>query len=452
MTCTRDRFLLATATLAVMLMVGCASAEDNPFLVGEFQVTRAVDGDTIAVDGLDSTIRFKCIDTEECEKGPGAAERSQALEEGFAVYARDLVREDPLGQFNTPMGWKAKEFAEKWFPIGSKVRIEYDRLTQKSCYYSRVLGYAFVQRDGKWVNYGVECVRAGMSPYSDKYGKSERFEPEFIEAEREARIHRRGIWSKYAMSYPNYDERMAQWWRRGETLARFEQEHRGQQNAFFLLDEADWQRAAKFTGQEVLILCGVKRSKGETEGHPNLELHHKQFDRVVLRFATPELYDAVEEYSRVHSEDFICFRGILASLKDEEDQPYAYSLTISKLDDVYLDAPGLAPGEEHPRGEVEVTGDRISWKDAPKHVGEDVAVVGRIIRTKNIGSVVFLNFHDDYRTTLTAVIAEEHLADFPAPPEVTYMNRTILLRGKVSEHRGSPQIIVTSPDQIEIIE
>ena len=42
----------------------------------------------------------------------------------------------------------------------------------------------------------------------DKYGRSARFEPAFIAAEREARIHRRGIWSPWAMGYPNYDARM----------------------------------------------------------------------------------------------------------------------------------------------------------------------------------------------------------------------------------------------------
>ena len=46
--------------------------------------------------------------------------------------------------------------------------------------YDRYLAYVFAEIDGKWVNYNVECVRAGMSPYFMKYGYSQRFHADFV--------------------------------------------------------------------------------------------------------------------------------------------------------------------------------------------------------------------------------------------------------------------------------
>ena len=64
----------------------------------------------------------------------------------------------------------------------------------------------------------------------------------------------------------------------------------------------------------------------------------------------------------------------------------------------------------------------------------------------------FLNFHEDFRRTLTLVIRQEHYESFPAPAEKTYQDRVIAVRGKITLHRGAPQIEVTSPEQIEILE
>ncbi len=439
------------AAFALLFSAAVAFGRDDGFLVGEFEVERVVDGDTIAVGGLDSTIRFLCIDTEECEKGPGAEERTEKIAGRFVAYARERVREDPLGQFTTPMGLEAKKFAKSWFPLGSRVRVEYDSLSRKTGYFSRVLGYVFVNRDGRWVNYNIECVRAGMSPYFDKYGKSGRFEAEFIAAEREARIHGRGIWSGHAMSYPNYDERMAAWWRRAETMARFEEKYGTQENAIMVIDEHDWQRLPGLLGQEVLLLGNLKRS-GATLQTTLLELHHKEFERVALQFPDADLFYSVEEFTRAFDEDFIFFRGIISSGAERNGRTYRYSLSVLERGHVFAEIPGADSERMLPSKGLDLSGDRIHWKDAKKHVDLDVAVAGKVVRTANIGSIIFLNFDQDFRNTLSIVIKEESFDSFPEAPDTTYANRTILVRGKITEHKGSPQIVVSGPGQIEILE
>ena len=111
------RNYLLYSVLTLLLVLPLAQAEEtNPFLVGEFKVTRVVDGDTIAVDGLPETIRFLCIDTEECEKGPGAEQRTAAFARDYLSYVQEQTRSDPMAKFSTPMGWEARKFAEARSP------------------------------------------------------------------------------------------------------------------------------------------------------------------------------------------------------------------------------------------------------------------------------------------------------------------------------------------------
>ncbi len=62
--------------------------------------------------------------------------------------------------------------------------------------YGRLLAYVFV--DG--VNFNLELVREGLSPYYTKYGLSERYDQEFREAERYARKHKLNIWGDPALA------------------------------------------------------------------------------------------------------------------------------------------------------------------------------------------------------------------------------------------------------------
>jgi len=444
------KYIVFLSVLFLSLPAAWAEKVD-PYVAGVFKVTRVVDGDTIAVDGVSETIRFLCIDTEECEKGPGAERRTAALTRDYFGYVQEKTRLDPMAKFNTPMGWEGKKFAERWFPIGSTVRVEYDSLSRKTGYYGRVLGYVFVKRNGEWVNYNVECVRAGMSPYFDKYGASQRFEGEFIAAEREARAHRRGIWSPYAMAYPNYDERIAWWSRRAAMLKHFEAKYGAQQNAVSVMDEDDWTRLKGLVGKEVLLF-GVVDDEVADPSPAILEMQHKNFVRLALVFPEANVFQAVKSRTRSYPGDFVYFRGTLAPGFDRGNRTYVYSVEVNSPEQFFVEIPGKAGSPELPEKEVERSGEEISWEEAPKHMGEEVAVVGRIIRTKNIGRHTFLNFHEDFQSTLTIVVHEESYHEFPEPAEIMYQDRTIRVRGKVSEYQGKPQLVITGPQQVDIVE
>jgi DNA/RNA endonuclease YhcR with UshA esterase domain len=94
----------------------------------------------------------------------------------------------------------------------------------------------------------------------------------------------------------------------------------------------------------------------------------------------------------------------------------------------------------------------ISWRDAAAFTGQTVNVEGRVIDTYNSGKVVFLNFDEDYQNTFKVVIFPEVWPLFPQPPEDLYRDRVVRVSGQVEIYQGAPEIIVETPDAIQILE
>lgn len=116
--------------------------------------------------------------------------------------------------------------------------------------------------------------------------------------------------------------------------------------------------------------------------------------------------------------------------------------------------PGAAPSTATFNAAAQVQAppsNAISWKDAHRRIGEDVVVEGKIVDTRNIGNVCFLNFHEDYQTYLTGVVAAENFASFPGAPERLYIDKHVRIKGRIELFRGKPQINIASPAQIEVI-
>lgn len=198
-------------------------ALEAPGLVlGELRLTDVVDGDTIKVDGLDKSLRLVGIDAEETFKSE--ADR-RGVEAGWEQYLRAKrgTSRRPV-KCASPMGEAAKEFAKRWFDGIDRVRVERDHPAEIRDRFERYLSYVFAQKGGRWLNYNVELVRAGMSPYFPKYGTSRRFHREFLAAEAEAKAARRGIWQPGAQAYPDYPEREAWWTARGAFVEAFRRE------------------------------------------------------------------------------------------------------------------------------------------------------------------------------------------------------------------------------------
>ena len=92
----------------------------------------------------------------------------------------------------------------------------------------------------------------------------------------------------------------------------------------------------------------------------------------------------------------------------------------------------------------------IDWSDAHNYYNQYVIVEGTIVDTFNSGNVCFLNFDTDYQY-FTAVIFASDFLRFPFIPEVFYLYKKVQIIGIIKEYKGSPEIIVKTPDQIKIL-
>ncbi len=239
---------------------GASFAADVPGLVlGEFRLARkaVLDGDTLRVVGLPKTLRLIGIDAEETFKNE---DDLRAAESDFEKYARDKRGDSPRPvKFPTPLGEEAKAFAEEFFRGIETVRLERDHPEEVRGYYGRFLAYVFALKNGKWVNYNIEAVRAGMSPYFTKYGYSRRFHDEFVRAQEEAREARRGIWDPRKRHYLDYEERLAWWKARADFLREVEMEAQGREDFVILTRWNALERLRSLVGRQAVVVGSVAR-------------------------------------------------------------------------------------------------------------------------------------------------------------------------------------------------
>jgi micrococcal nuclease len=92
----------------------------------------------------------------------------------------------------------------------------------------------------------------------------------------------------------------------------------------------------------------------------------------------------------------------------------------------------------------------IDWAEADDYCNHYVIIEGTIVDTYNSGIVCFLNFHTDYQYC-TAVIFACDISGFPDPPDTYYLGKKVQIIGIIKEYKGSPEIIVKTPDQIKIL-
>ena len=101
---------------------------------------------------------------------------------------------------------------------------------------------------------------------------------------------------------------------------------------------------------------------------------------------------------------------------------------------------------------AELTGlEIIDASEAKKYLGEEIIVQGKIIDAYcSKTNTVFLNFGSAYpKQCFVAVIFNSDQDKFVKNPEKYYLNKTVRIKGKISEYKGKPQIILKDPEQIE---
>ena len=87
-------------------------------------------------------------------------------------------------------------------------------------------------------------------------------------------------------------------------------------------------------------------------------------------------------------------------------------------------------------------------REAAQHVGETATITDKVDRVHQSGKGgIFLNMGStDPNPAFTAFVPARSAAQFPQPQQ--YEGRTVAVSGKITSHRGKPEIIVTSPAQI----
>lgn len=94
----------------------------------------------------------------------------------------------------------------------------------------------------------------------------------------------------------------------------------------------------------------------------------------------------------------------------------------------------------------------IHWKSAGEAIGDVAYVCGKVIDVRNIGAITFINFDGDQDRRFTGVVFRDNYGKFPDDIKKLYAGKFVKIRGQITTHRDKPQIVLTSPDQIEVID
>lgn len=186
----------------------------DPWVLGVFAAgpESVIDGDTLRLPDGQPSVRVLGVDCEEIFK----SERDREASAGdFPAYARSKRGTHPRPvKYGTPAGEEARRFVVELLRDVKQVRLERDRVGgRETDVYGRRLAHVILLKPDGEVNLARAVIRAGHSPYFVKYGRSERFDEIYRQAESEAQLAKRGIWDESGPPhYPDYGERLA-WWR-----------------------------------------------------------------------------------------------------------------------------------------------------------------------------------------------------------------------------------------------
>ena len=232
---------------------------DSSLIIGNFRVSKVTDGDTFRFENLDKPARLLGIDTEETFKTDDAEQKTNEIAANWdAFYLSEKGDSKMPVKADSPLGYEAWKWAEEFFKNVDYVRLEKEDDERSIDIFGRYLVYMIaVMKDGSEVNYNVECVKQGYSPYFNKYGNSKRFNAEFVEAQNYAKQNSIGIWDPNKKHYPDYDERLIWWDKRAKQLDDFEAKYSGNENYFNLGNDKDFARLGNYVGQEITVFGSI---------------------------------------------------------------------------------------------------------------------------------------------------------------------------------------------------
>ena len=189
--------------------------------------------------------------------------------------------------------------------------------------------------------------------------------------------------------------------------------------------------------------CGYERQPGDTECPRCGTVYKKSY--VVKKQAEEAIIQQGSKRTKgERKRKFYIIALIIALVLISLSVSYLYFRSQYSNEQAYRSIPTTTQRKNSPK--------KIYWKDAASHYGEYCIVEGNIVYTRKIGTL-YLNFSFNWKEDFTAVIYPKRLRQFPTNPEDYYRGKKVRVKGTIERHEtyDKPQIIINSPDQIEII-
>jgi hypothetical protein len=146
-------------------------------------------------------------------------------------------------------------------------------------------------------------------------------------------------------------------------------------------------------------------------------------------------------YSLVRTTTLIAVAIFAFSAANAQDSPQSSAAsksakfeTVAKTDALYTGAI-----DAHDKASAEKLIDKK---------GSFRGTVTKAFTTKG-GGIVILNFDEDYKTALTAVLKKSDFSKFPDVSQL--VGKEIVVSGKFIDFKGNPEIELTDPKQIAVV-
>jgi endonuclease YncB( thermonuclease family) len=273
----------------------------------EYSLKKIIDGDTIQVLDLKESVRLLCVDTEETFK-PNDGYDSDLAYNNWDEYLKAVQKGDSILKYPTPWGDDARKFAEDFFEDVETVFLETDSETRLTDFFDRNLRYVIVEKNGKSVNFNVQLVKLGYTPYYGKYGYSKKYHNEFLEAEKYARENKLGVWADEGRHYPDYDRRTKFWNDRGDSISFFEDNFADKPAYAMIIDEQDWNGLESQAGQKLTFFGTI--DEFNKKGPPyKLFMTHKVGRSLLLLTDNRDIFHKLADIG--NSELFVYVEGVL---------------------------------------------------------------------------------------------------------------------------------------------
>lgn len=297
-----------------------------------------VDGDTIEAVGFGESIRLLSLDTDETLSPKERALAERVTHRGsWADYIAQKQKGTEadgrrFGNYGTKMGERARKYARDFFEGVETVKVEYESPTRTHGFFGRHLAYVWVERDGDWVNYNIEAVRDGISPYYTKYGFSQLYHDAFLEAQREARQAGRGIWSDDAKGYPDYDARIEYWNGRAKQIQGFRNRFEDDPRFVDLAEDTAFADLRDKIGERMVVF-GEPTSLKERGQPQRLRMSYRyRRDFTVVAF---DPYELTAAEANPDKQDFVYVEGVVEMYRGDPQLRFdGESFLVGGLGDV----------------------------------------------------------------------------------------------------------------------